>query len=528
MFIEVLHRAYGYGLLGLLALFFLRAYRHRDHRKLPYGILSVTEAWMYLLRGRSIIERGAQKLGAVADNFSRTIRASQCLPAPGTRMHVVSSVNHWKEISNAHCGKLSAHAVSKEMFRPQYSMGGIEWSEYRDEDGMPATRGVRTVTHQLPHLTPKFAAAFDAQFSSTLKELPHDSKFTNNGYWPQMMRARICLSTHHANLTTLYDHREYKPVIRAIFRLESVRRSLFAHVGDLVAERKKKNRFQDPSLKPNSVLESIVDVCPRYFSDERMVVDVIMSWITTNALAVTGALLLVDLCNYTEHVPALCQELVDLYKDPVADLDKLRFLESFIMESSRTNAFMGVMAQRIAIEDFTFSGGYTIPEGQWVQLNQQRWLQDPNTYPRPEHFDPYRKLYQARRFTDVSPEWPIWGVPKLACPGKHHVLVVMKLLLIHVVSNYEVDSVAGKSGKVDWWEARLPNSKARLMMRKRVCQRGVSYVIRRLQLFTDGFHGHNQTQPCRDDVQSRFIANTYRQDRWYPGTVENFNFLRYT
>jgi hypothetical protein len=146
--------------------------------------------------------------------------------------------------------------------------------------------------------------------------------------------------------------------------------------------------------------------------------------------------LLHDIFLRPEHIEALREEVTqhntesDTFKP-----QKLLFLESYITESTRLNSYetsmhlrlhqLGIIredflttapgsAHRVALQDYSFSDGYKVPKGQWVEFNQQAILNDPKLYPEPEVFDPYRHLRTGRRFKDVSREWPVWGVPKLA------------------------------------------------------------------------------------------------------------------
>ena len=89
-------------------------------------------------------------------------------------------------------------------------------------------------------------------------------------------------------------------------------------------------------------------------------------------------------------------------------------LDGFLMESMRTNCFQSTAVHRTALRPFTFSDGYTIPEGESVQFYQEKVHFDVNRYHEPGTFDPRRYGGNRRAATDVSMEWPFWGVGKNA------------------------------------------------------------------------------------------------------------------
>lgn len=42
------------------------------------------------------------------------------------------------------------------------------------------------------------------------------------------------------------------------------------------------------------------------------------------------------------------------------------------------------------------------------------------------------------RFTDADVAFPIWGLGKHACPGRHYASFLLKLVLAHVLLRYEI------------------------------------------------------------------------------------------
>ncbi len=122
-----------------------------------------------------------------------------------------------------------------------------------------------------------------------------------------------------------------------------------------------------------------------------------------------------DLVQYKVYAPALIQDIKD---SPVSSLKsrgaQTPLLESFLMESMRIHCFQSTAAHRTALKPFAFSGGYTIPAGESVQFYQEKTHFDENRYHEPKIFNPCRYCDSGRVATDVSKEWPFWGVGKNA------------------------------------------------------------------------------------------------------------------
>jgi cytochrome P450 len=122
-----------------------------------------------------------------------------------------------------------------------------------------------------------------------------------------------------------------------------------------------------------------------------------------------------DLYAHSTHHPTLTQEISASPISPSSTtIDPTPVLEGFLMESMRTNSFQSTAVHRTALEPFTFSDGYTIPQGESVQFNQEKVHFDAKRYERPNEFDPCRYRNSRRAATDIGMEWPFWGVGKFA------------------------------------------------------------------------------------------------------------------
>jgi cytochrome P450 len=105
--------------------------------------------------------------------------------------------------------------------------------------------------------------------------------------------------------------------------------------------------------------------------------------------------------------------------DNSVDLPKLELLDSFLKDSTRLNTSESISLRRKAMQPFTFKDGTHVSAADWVCVPQRPLLRDPAIYHDPEVFDAYRFMSHKTgkhpsRFTDLSPDYPIWGLGKQA------------------------------------------------------------------------------------------------------------------
>lgn len=145
---------------------------------------------------------------------------------------------------------------------------------------------------------------------------------------------------------------------------------------------------------------------------------------------------------------------------------------------------------RKSLKPFTFSDGTVIPPGAFIFVAGQARHMDPSIHPTPDLFNGFcssnlekqqenghtsrslgGNVSRARfKLVTTTPDYLVWGYGKHACSGRFFASLVMKLLLAHVISQYDVklendgdmrpeDIVVGFN--------RLPNPHAKVLLRKR-------------------------------------------------------------
>lgn len=131
--------------------------------------------------------------------------------------------------------------------------------------------------------------------------------------------------------------------------------------------------------------------------------------------------------------------------------------------------------RRMAMEDITLSEGTFIPCGTMLLVYTNKF-QNPDVYPNPDQFDPYR-FYEMRQipgkenlaqFVTTSPEHMGFSHGQHSCPGRFFAANETKILLCHLLLKYDIRLAKGSPvDSVAFGFALIPNPKARIEVRRR-------------------------------------------------------------
>ena len=140
------------------------------------------------------------------------------------------------------------------------------------------------------------------------------------------------------------------------------------------------------------------------------------------------------------------------------------------------NLFL-VGLSRVAVKDFTFSDGTTIPRGTLVSASIQNIHCDDEVYEDPLRFDGFRfsKMREGSEKTvgvgivSSSPVHLPFGHGRHACPGRYFAACELKLMFAHIVMTYDVKLEIEGVRPRDMWirTACVPNPYANVLFRKR-------------------------------------------------------------
>ncbi|TGJ78201.1 hypothetical protein E0Z10_g10558 [Xylaria hypoxylon] len=169
---------------------------------------------------------------------------------------------------------------------------------------------------------------------------------------------------------------------------------------------------------------------------------------------------------------ALRQELEQASPLDYNRLEQLPLLDSFIKETVRFNPLDKLAIRRKAMESYTFSDrSVLVPAGATVCVSAYDQMHNPQAYPEPDSFNPSRYFANAdatqSRFTDVSEYFPVWGYGSLACPGRFHASLVIKMVLSQLLLKYEM-RLEDEKARTRWsWETfTMPYESTRVIFKQ--------------------------------------------------------------
>ncbi|KAF8997819.1 cytochrome P450 [Cyathus striatus] len=151
-----------------------------------------------------------------------------------------------------------------------------------------------------------------------------------------------------------------------------------------------------------------------------------------------------------------------------ASLDEFIKLDSFIRETQRLYPFSSFGFMRKVLKDYTFKNGTFIQKNTIVAVALDGVSTDSEIYPNADEFDGFRfvKMNEIDRSTDNK--FMPFGAGRHRCPGRFFATTTMKLLLSHIIVNYDVRFEEGVRPKdILLGPSRQPNPKAEIMFRRR-------------------------------------------------------------
>ena len=136
---------------------------------------------------------------------------------------------------------------------------------------------------------------------------------------------------------------------------------------------------------------------------------------------------------------------------------------------------------RKSLTTYTFADGTCIPEGTLVAVPCDTVHLDPQKYPNPKTFDGERFARRRQhsngptpkdQLTTAAPDFLAWGYGCAVCPGRFFAAAVMKLVMTHIILNYDIrlldDSERDKDNRLlnpYWWFGT--NNEMEFMLRER-------------------------------------------------------------
>ncbi|KAF2492514.1 cytochrome protein [Lophium mytilinum] len=202
--------------------------------------------------------------------------------------------------------------------------------------------------------------------------------------------------------------------------------------------------------------------------------------------SVTFVNILYDLIAHPEYIELLRKEIHDVYQqtgkwDKLA-LGKLKLMDSFMKESSRLTPVTMLPVNRVAEETVTLSDGTVIPKGATLGVPTLRSV-DPSVFPDPFKFDGHRFLNLSQepggatkyQFVSTSNDSIVFGHGKHACPGRFFASNEIKIILVHLLTKYDVkfsDGVTERPVPMHMGADLIPNPDMKILIKSRVDETG--------------------------------------------------------
>ena len=207
--------------------------------------------------------------------------------------------------------------------------------------------------------------------------------------------------------------------------------------------------------------------------------------IHTSSFSITHALL--DLVSSKqEYIDELREEIESVLAEHGGEwnkraLAKMEKLDSVLRESARLNSFVtiGIPRRVVAKDGVTTPSGVKLPYNTTVAVPSYTVLHDEETYPDAHEFKPFRFSEQrsdenvgyvkraGKQFATTSKEYLAFGHGKHACPGRFFAANELKLILAHVVMNYDFEIQESRPRNKWYGMVRVPPMEAKMRIRKR-------------------------------------------------------------
>ncbi|RYP61968.1 hypothetical protein DL770_009669 [Monosporascus sp. CRB-9-2] len=245
--------------------------------------------------------------------------------------------------------------------------------------------------------------------------------------------------------------------------------------------------------KPEDMLQWLLDKSDKFNvrTDEELAeIQLILGMAAIHTTTMTATQIVFDLVGYCPAViPELREEIrsVQAAHNGVMTtqaLYQMKLLDSVMRESQRMNPSNILRMQRIILKPFRFSDGTEIPAGTSVAIPSLPTLYDPQLYPDPSTFDPYRftrlragqvedpmnysnkELYQ---FISVTKENMGFGFGKHACPGRFFAANEIKLICARILLDYDIkmpDGVKARYANITRGSTITPDRSKTVMFRR--------------------------------------------------------------
>ncbi|KAL2161084.1 hypothetical protein VTH06DRAFT_8797 [Thermothelomyces fergusii] len=251
-----------------------------------------------------------------------------------------------------------------------------------------------------------------------------------------------------------------------------------------------RRELQD-SEKPDDMLQWVMNgqgKFRRYTTEELARLQLALSFAAIHTTSLTATNVFYNLAAYPHYAPVLRDEIRSVLAEhdgvfTSSALQAMKKLDSFIKETMRLYPAGFAGFPRKVSKTFTLSNGQVIPAGVMIQVPSDAIARDPEVFPNPDEFDPWRfsRLREAARssgkaeeaahhqFVSVSPEILTFGYGRHACPGRFFAANEIKMIVANFILAYDMklpDGVTERYPNLTFGPTSVPDPRKELLFKR--------------------------------------------------------------
>lgn len=358
------------------------------------------------------------------------------------------------------------------MFKPKYTMNGLEIDDKMQSNGSIHSRALRVVLpSHLEYLScPLYkilAITFDKEFEKSLNTMQRNQDaagwvgvpsftmtktvFTAANAFiffgpilsanPVFLEAALAYPEHlflASEILSFVPSFLYPLVAPILMHNHRASNILVEHLSPVIEDRLRQAKNENNQPKPRDCIQFFIDSSTRSrdetWTTKKIVQVLLGTWFAAvHQPALTAVYALENLCRHPSLIDPLREEISSLLPDtnntkPLSTaIESAPLLDAFLKESSRLHPSDSISVRRKVLTPYTFKDGTHILPGDVACVPLQAIMLDGTHYPSSTTFDPYRFLLPDQsksatkvtdvvkptsRFTDSTPTYPLWGLGK--------------------------------------------------------------------------------------------------------------------
>ncbi|KAL7273858.1 hypothetical protein RUND412_003256 [Rhizina undulata] len=262
-------------------------------------------------------------------------------------------------------------------------------------------------------------------------------------------------------------------------------KELTKFLGPIFDERKEKMRTLGDKWtdKPNDSVQWVLEEAKGTSMDtnEKMSMTILLinfAATHTTSMSITHALF--DLAAHPHFIPEIREEIKSVLEAEGGwtkqGLTKMKKLDSALKESQRMNGVTAITMTRICMKPFQFTGSKTVfPAGTFLCAPSSAIHHEASIYENPLEYDAFRfsKMREQEgqgakhQMVSTTEEYLAFGHGKHACPGRFFATNELKLLMSHIILNYDFKLEEGsRPDNIYFGSSCIPNARVELLFKK--------------------------------------------------------------